>query len=171
MADYDEYVRARDEVFKSPRARVLRLRSRIIGRLALEGVPDVVVLDGPSFCDEVIGTSENSSFLDDYISINDLEIVSGVYRVSLGEGGEAYVHHSWWPKLTTWQKTGLLGDQWLPNAELFFVQRKKKLESGEWDTKGATAWKESLKYDRAQMDCIYGGSEALAKEVIRRHFT
>jgi hypothetical protein len=171
VADYDAYVRARDEVFKSARARALRLRGGIIGRLALECVPDVVVLDGPSFCDEVVGTLDNSSFLDDYISMNDLEIVSGVYRVSLSEREEDFAHHSWWPKHGTWQKTGFLGDQWLPNAERFYVQRRKKLERGEFDVKGATAWKESLKYDRTQMEFIYGGSEALAKEVIRLHLT
>jgi hypothetical protein len=52
--DYRAYVQPREEVFRSPRAPVLRLRGGIIGKLALEAVPNVAVLDGPSFCDDVI---------------------------------------------------------------------------------------------------------------------
>jgi hypothetical protein len=40
-SDYLAYVQSRDEVFRSPRACVLRLRGGIVGRLALEVVPNV----------------------------------------------------------------------------------------------------------------------------------
>ena len=167
--DHEAYLRNRDEVFKSPQARVLRLNGGIVGRLAQEDVPDVVVLDGPSFCDDLIGTTANSAFLDDYISSYDLDIVSGVYRVM--KDRETSVHHSWWPKHNTWLKCGLYGDQWLPNAEQFYAERVAKFREKNWDLKGATSWKESLKYDRVQIDSILGGSEALAKEFIGRCLT
>jgi hypothetical protein len=170
-ADYEAYVRAREEIFKSPRARVLRLLGGIIGRLALESVPDIAVLDGPSFCDQIIGTTETSFFVDDFISRNDLEVVSGVYRVIGASGGEQdVIHASWWPKHSTWKKSGFAADQWLPNAEVFYAERMAKFGREEWNLKTATTWKESLKYDRTQLEYLYGGSEAFAKQFIQRYF-
>ena len=153
------------------RARALRLRGGIIGRLALEDVSDVVVLDGPLFCDDVIGTTDNSVFVDDLISLNDLDIVSGVYRVSVQDHESTFIHHSWWPKHRTWKKSGLYADQWLPNAEFFYAQRIAKFRKKDWDLKGSTTWKESLKFDRVQIDFILGGSEALATQFIRCYFS
>ncbi len=63
-SDYLAYLQSREDVFRSPRARVLRLRGVIIGRLALEVVPNITVLDGPSFCDDVIGRTDNTVFVD-----------------------------------------------------------------------------------------------------------
>jgi hypothetical protein len=169
-SDYLAYVETRDEIFKSPRARVLRLRGGIIGRLALEAVPNVTVLEGPSFCDDIIGSTDNAVYVDDFISDNDLEIVSGVYRVSTTEGNASSVHLSWWPKHGTWERSGYFADQWSPDAEAFYTHRVQMFQKKVWNLKGATSWKESLKYDRAQMDYLYGGSEALAAEFIKRHF-
>jgi hypothetical protein len=41
--------------------------------------------------------------------------------------------------------------------------------SEEWNLKTATTWKEGLKYDRTQLEYLYGGSEAFAKQFIRRY--
>ncbi len=146
-SDYLAYVQSRDDVFRSPRARVLRLRGGIIGRLALEAVPNVAVLGGPSFCDEVIGRTDNTVFVDDFITENDLDIVSGA-----------------------WMRTGLVTDQWTPDAEVFYAQQVKAMEQKRWVLKNATAWKETLKYDRLQMEPLYRGCEALAASFINRQF-
>jgi hypothetical protein len=171
-ADYEAYIQARDDIFKSPRARVLRLLGGIIGRLALESVPDVVVLDGPSSCDQIVGTTQNSFFVDDFISETDLEMVSGVYRVigASGSQDDPMAHASWWPSHSVWKRCGLAMDQWLPNAEVFYAQRLAKFQGEVWELKGSTAWKRGLKYDRTQLEHLYGGSEAFAKQFIRRYF-
>jgi hypothetical protein len=169
-SDYLAYIQSRDEVFKSPRARILRLRGGIIGRLALEAVPNVVVLDGPSFCDEVIGHTDNTVFVDDFITENDVDIVSGVYRVAVTDGGGASSDFSWWPKHGTWTRSGLFMDQWTPDAESFYFHRVQSLQKKNWRLKTATTWKETLKYDRLQMQPLYAGSELLAADFICRHF-
>ena len=170
-SDYLAYVEARNEVFNSPRARVLRLRGGIVGRLALEAVPDVTVLEGPSFCDDIIGSTDSTVFVDDSISDNDLEIVSGVYRVSTVVGSKTdFSHPSWWPKHSAWERAGHSTDQWSPNAESFYVERIQLFQEKEWNLKGSGSWKDTLKYDRAYMDHLFGGSEALAAEFVQRHF-
>jgi hypothetical protein len=170
QADYLAYVQSRDDIFRSPRARVLRLRGGIIGRLALEAVPNVTVLDGPSFCDEVIGHTDDTVFVDDFITENDLDIVSGVYRVHMTQSGSSTSDLSWWPKHGTWMRTGLFADQWTPDAESFFACQVKAMEQKCWLLKNATAWKETLKYDRLQMEPLYRGSEALASDFIKSYF-
>jgi len=169
-ADYLAYVQSRDDLFRSPRARVLRLRGGIIGRLALEAVPNVAVLEGPSFCDDVIGFTDDTVFVDDFISENDLDIASGVYRVHMSQSGSSTSDLSWWPKHGTWMRTGLFTDQWTPDAESFFASQVKAMEQKHWLLKNATTWKESLKYDRLQMEPLYRGSEALAADFIKRRF-
>jgi hypothetical protein len=168
--DYLAYVQSREEVFRSPRARVLRLRGGIIGRLALEVVPNVAVLDGPSFCDDIIGRTENTVFVDDFITENDLDIVSGVYRVSATRHGTSSEDLSWWPKHGTWMRSGLFADQWTPDAESFYTRRVNAMEQKNWLLKNATSWKESLKYDRLQMEPLYRGCEKLAADFIKRFF-
>ena len=168
-SDYRAYIQSRDNVLRSPRARVLRLRGGIIGRLALEAVPNIAVLEGPSFCDEVIGHTDNTVFLDDFITENDLNIISGVYRVHTCQNGPSS-DLSWWPKHGTWMRTGLFADQWTPEAESFYDGQVKAMEQKRWLLKNATTWKETLKYDRLQMEPLYRGCEALAAEFINRQF-
>jgi hypothetical protein len=169
-SDYLAYVQSRDDVFRSPRARVLRLRGGIIGRLALEAVPNVAVLEGPSFCDEVIGHTDNTVFVDDFITENDLDIVSGVYCVHMTQGGSSSSDLSWWPKHYSWMRTGLVADQWTPDAELFYARQVKAMEQKRWLLKNATTWKETLKYDRLQMEPLYRGCEVLSADFINRQF-
>jgi hypothetical protein len=129
-----------------------------------------VVLDGPSFFDEVIGYSDNTAFVDDFITENDVDIVSGVYRVATSKCGASTSDLSWWPKYGTWMRTGFFTDQWAPNAESFYVRRVQSLQKKNWELKTATTWKATLKYDRLQMEPLYGGSEVLATDFISRHF-
>jgi hypothetical protein len=125
-SDYLAYLQSREDVFRSPRARVLRLRGVIIGRLALEVVPNITVLDGPSFCDDVIGRTvcgtDNTVFVDDFITENDLDIVSGVCRVSTSQDGTSSSDLPWWPKHKTWMRTGLFTDQSLMLNPSTFVK-------------------------------------------------
>jgi hypothetical protein len=45
------------------------------------------------------------------------------------------------------------------------VANCKNLQQKDWLLKNATTWKETLKYDRLQMEPLYWGCEALAADL------
>ena len=165
--DYAFYEQARDQVLSSSSGRAFRLRGGIAGRIASEVVPDLAVLDGPCFGDELVGCHGNRYFVDDRLTEEALDIVSGVYRVETTAGGSNISHSSWWPKNTAWHHNMVYsGDQWSSAAEEFYQKRLKDFSNGTFTMHTATEWKERHKFHRASTKRIIEGSERLAAEFI-----
>ena len=52
---------------------------------------------------------------------------------------------SWWPKHSTWVKSGLNVGYWSKGCEAWFVRRFDAIRSGSATLKTAGQWKEALK--------------------------
>jgi hypothetical protein len=144
FAHYEECCR---KVLESSSGRAIRLRGGIVGRIASEVVPDLDVLDGPTFCDELVGHHGELEFRDDRVVEMELDIVCGVYSVNATAGGSVKTHSSLWPKQSTWEKCGLAGDHWSPASEEFYKSRRAAFSSGSFELKGAGKWKIDLRFD------------------------
>lgn len=89
--DYETYESVRNNLLATPRARAALLKGGIIWRLAKDIVPEAAVLSGPSAEVYKTGhrvTCDNSTFWDDDLSDDELNLISGVYKVLTGE-----LHH------------------------------------------------------------------------------
>jgi hypothetical protein len=85
--DYATYENIRNKFLSTPRARAALLKGGIIWRLARDVIPEAAVLSGPSA--EVYKTGqqiecESGILLDDELSEDELNLVSGVYKVFTG---------------------------------------------------------------------------------------
>ncbi|KAF8220650.1 hypothetical protein L208DRAFT_1114604, partial [Tricholoma matsutake] len=97
--DYETYESIQNRFLSSPPARAAVLKGGIIWRLAKEAILESAVLSRPST--EVYSTgamfqSNWGIFLDDGLSDDELDFISGVYKVFTGIGVQES-HMSWWP--------------------------------------------------------------------------
>ena len=86
--DYATCESIRNIFLTSPRARAALLKGGIIWRLARDVIPEAALLSGPS--EEVYKTGQqiecnNGSYLDDDLTDDELNLISGVYKVFTGE--------------------------------------------------------------------------------------
>jgi len=160
--DYFVYQQKRDDLLCSPLGRAFRMMGGIVGRIAAEVVSDSDVLRGPIQGNMVVGHHDDVEFVDDYVNSELVDIVSGVYHVSMTVGGACVSHSSWWPKHSTWMMSGYAGDQWSPQAEVFYVTRKGKLSRGILDIRTSSKWKDDMKLYQRVTQAIYRGSELFA---------
>jgi len=159
-ADFTSYQRARDEILQSEAGRAVRLSGGIVGRIAAEIVPDSDVLDGPILMNDIVGSKGDYVFLDDFVSDENLETISGVYHVRVNVvNSDGVAHCSWWPKHQTWTGTGLVGDQWSPRAEKFYQDRCDDLAAKKFDIISASSWRKKLKYTKTPSNLIIGGTQ------------
>jgi hypothetical protein len=167
ISEYNFYEDLRRAFFDHPRSRAARLKGGILWRLALEGGGGIVddhVLDGPS--DEVLacGTciaSHNSpeSLWDDDLTEAEMDLICGVYHVDTSKSEKHHIDVtltcllgtanqtsdlSWWPKQSTFLKSGLWPGYWSPSCEDWFQHRHDSITSGKGDLKTATQWCKSL---------------------------
>jgi hypothetical protein len=137
----------------------------IVARLALESVPDVVVLDGPSLCDEIVAQHGGNYYVDDGISKKNLDVVCGVYHVFETPGGGNVAHASYWPKHLVWKSSGVCGDQWSPLAESEYQDRVVALEQGNLKRYNSKTWRGNLRYTGKKTEVWIRGSERLTPRV------
>ena len=167
--DLIAYMSARDDILRSGYGRSIRLLGGIVGRLAVEVVPNYDVLDGPNLVDvEVVGRHGDVEFVDDAVGDEQLDIVSGVYLVKSTSNSHNHQesHSSWFPKHGTWLASGLASNQWLPLAEDWYQRRLSAFEKGTFKLETGTSWKSSTKRSRPFTEGIRAGSERLAAEFI-----
>ncbi|PPQ90979.1 hypothetical protein CVT25_014242 [Psilocybe cyanescens] len=161
---------ARDDVLRSASGRIILMQGGIAGRLAAELVAHHHVLNGPTLVDmEQVGYYGNIQFVDDRICMATLDIVCGVYHVSETRSGGFASHSSWWPTQSTWMyNTGLAGDQWLPDAEDFYVKRRTVFEADQpqFELKKSSVWKDMLNLRKRTTRCIISSSEEWARTYI-----
>ena len=91
--DYGFYVSRRQEFFKQPHARAALEIGGIIGRLARESIGQDVALLGPALDDGYVQaiSVDGEQLWGDRVSDNDLDIISGVYKVEQNSGMSPYL--------------------------------------------------------------------------------
>ena len=85
--DYAAYEGLRNKFLATPRGRAALLKGGIIWRLAREIIPEVAVLTGPSSEASTTGQAlacEGQYLWDDQLSEEELDLISGVYKVYTG---------------------------------------------------------------------------------------
>ncbi|TDL15454.1 hypothetical protein BD410DRAFT_699480, partial [Rickenella mellea] len=74
---------------------------------------------------------------------DELDLISGVYRVFTGNGLQTSAS-SWWPRHSAWQKGALNVGYWSPDCERWFQKRLEMIRDGKADLRSANEWKSAL---------------------------
>lgn len=164
--DLAEYTSICNNILRSTSGRALRLRGGIVGRIAGEVVPDLEILQGPSYCDEIVARHGDKYYLDDGISEELLEKVCGVYYLATTDTASDFANISWWPKQSTWETSGFFGDQWSPVAEAFYQSRNRDLKGSKLELRRATKWRSDIRFHVGKTKLFIDASERLAAEFL-----
>jgi hypothetical protein len=142
--EYLAYEAKRDEFLDSHRGRAALLTGGIVWRLAIDAQAEDCVLDGPSPDAAAYGSRHQSKLLgdacDDKLTPEELDLICGVYRVYTQATRSQTADMSWWPKHSTWLKSGLNWGAWTPNDEHWYQERLKKIRAGTATALSATSW-------------------------------
>ncbi|KAJ3499226.1 hypothetical protein NLJ89_g10122 [Agrocybe chaxingu] len=144
-SDYGAYVKNRDLHLRSiSRGRRALSMGGILRRLAMECLPDSDVLAGPSQ-DALEGNGEvyiidGNVMVDDGLSVQDLDIISGVC-VSVLKGPGSTSSPSWFPRERLWNDSGFNKGFWDPAAEAWYRRRCSELSTGEASKVLTSDWK------------------------------
>lgn len=160
--DYEAYVECRTEILESCLGRAIRLRGGLAGRIASEIVPEIRVLEGPTYGDEVVARDGSVYYLDDGVAADTLDCISGVYHIYNNKAENSVSHSSWWPKQDVFMASGRFSDQWTPDAEGFYTTRLARLDSGVFGLQATSHWRNNLKQLKKRKDEFIAGSERLA---------
>ncbi|KJA15386.1 hypothetical protein HYPSUDRAFT_103586, partial [Hypholoma sublateritium FD-334 SS-4] len=79
VADYNEYLRRREDLLRGPRGRAALMHGGLVSRIAREVLDVDTVLDGPSLNSITVGQHGRFLLFDDRLTLNDLDIICGVY--------------------------------------------------------------------------------------------
>ncbi|KZP07032.1 hypothetical protein FIBSPDRAFT_763446, partial [Athelia psychrophila] len=80
---------------------------------------------------------------DDTLSEDDLDLISGVYKLSTGDGTQT-ADASWWPRHNTWVSGSLEVGYWSPNCETWFQRRLDSIRKGEARLKSPAQWRSAV---------------------------
>ncbi|PPR03965.1 hypothetical protein CVT26_001217 [Gymnopilus dilepis] len=170
QVDYTAYLASRRQLLLGPRGRALRLVGGIVGRIASETVTDQSVLQGPIFCDTIIGTSDTMEYVDDGVSLRDCNIVCGVYSVTRKDGIGKPAQRSWFPQRTLWEnQCGLHDEQWLPDAETWYRTLVTKFQNGIYNVPKAREWKGAVRFQKVRSERLQRENEDWARAFIGVH--
>lgn len=144
--DYNAYVSARTDIFRSHLGRAALLKGGLVARLARDLVGASDVLSGPEpSTSEIVGTVDGVQLVDDRLSDYLLDVISGVYYVETAADAKIHQHLSWWPKDGVWYSSGYFTEQWSADAETWYQERLRSLESGSARLYNSTDWKSNLR--------------------------
>ncbi|KJA19625.1 hypothetical protein HYPSUDRAFT_204504 [Hypholoma sublateritium FD-334 SS-4] len=162
--DYKTYRRDSAELLRSPRvARQALMRGGILWRLAMEHASFQDVLAGPTIvatiqhrCRSFVGGADRF-FIDDVLTMNEVEVICGVYCVYTGQGIQT-AKKSWWPLPDLWD---MLACQpfWQERSESWFERRLEELESGRGVPLTATQWRSRSKQNSVVCRAIINNTE------------
>lgn len=166
--DYLAYVEAKNRLLSSTQGRAVRLVGGLVGRIAAEVVPEVRVLEGPAVGDEVVGFQDDKVYVDDLVLESSLDVVAGVYHVRVAqERANRVALKSFWPRHSTFIKSGIYCSQWLPDAEAFYQDRVDVLQSDEKrNLLTSSEWHPKMKKEKNNPR-ILAGSARLAADFVR----
>lgn len=169
IRDYNFYEHCRKAFFNNhPRSRSAYLRGGIIWRHALEtagALADESVLGGPSeetlTCGTCVQCDGVEPLWDDGLSEADIDVICGVYKyetgasvqcitcfpysasVLLGNGNQTS-DLSWWPKQSTFIRSGLWPGYWSRSCEDWYQHRHNDIVSGKTDLKTSAQWQKAM---------------------------
>ncbi|TFK79266.1 hypothetical protein K466DRAFT_442732, partial [Polyporus arcularius HHB13444] len=139
FADYISYEDCVCHLFQGPRARAAVLHSGIVRHLVLEIVPMHLIdlaVEGPS--SEVSSTvgmpfrpcdrfPQEDVLFDDQLTVDEMDIICGVYKVFTDTTFKQTADLSWWPKDSMWANSGLDVRYWSSACEDWFQQRLRHI--------------------------------------------
>jgi hypothetical protein len=151
-----------------PRSRSAYLRGGIIWRLALEtagALADESVLGGPSeetlTCGACVQCDGVVPLWDDGLSEADIDVICGVYKYETGASVQCITYFlysasalletnnqtsdlSWWPKQSTFVRSGLWPGYWSRSCEDWYQRRHNDIVSGRADLKTGAQWQKAM---------------------------
>jgi hypothetical protein len=167
--DYIAYERARDDFLRGPRGRAALMKGGIIWRLAMQMLHEDVVIAGPS--ESVYGSgicfSDNRSgkhWWDDDLTVEEMGLVSGVYKVFTGKGLQTS-DQSWWPKHSAWEGSGADFGFWSASSEMWFQRRLTEIRNGTATLRTGKQWSNALSFHKATRHFIKA-NESLAAQFL-----
>jgi len=142
--DYAAYEVKRDEFLMTSRGRCALQAGGIVWRLAIDTSDTRSVLDGPSPTAPTFGVCHRSAELgdayDDKLTVDELDLICGVYKVRTQSTGNQFSHLSWWPRQSPWLKSGLNWGFWTANDETWFQKRLQDIRAGKASALSSTEW-------------------------------
>ncbi|KAI0084502.1 hypothetical protein BDY19DRAFT_898464 [Irpex rosettiformis] len=84
------------------------------------------------------------SFVDDTLSVHQLDVICGVYRVLGLDVVAKTAYRSWWPSVHVWKNSGMDIDCWSYHNEQWFKGHLARILSGEFEPMSAGEWRRSL---------------------------
>ncbi|KAI0337019.1 hypothetical protein BDW22DRAFT_1304455, partial [Trametopsis cervina] len=130
LDDYQAYVIQRDEFLKSPRGPTALLKGGIVWRLAIGTASIRTLCIGPESDRTVQETSlRGTTYIEDELSIQELDIVVGTYRILTHRSHAAMQGSfvSWWPPHDIWQMSGVQMGYWTLENESWYQNRLLKI--------------------------------------------
>ncbi|KAF8872963.1 hypothetical protein CPB84DRAFT_1689108 [Gymnopilus junonius] len=85
--------------------------------------------------------------VDDILSEEILDLISGTYLVDTGKGDQTSTK-SWYPRANSWDVGGLSVDFWTEECEKWFTKRRNLILSGEAQPLSGTEWRRALRMSR-----------------------
>ena len=79
--------------------------------------------------------------------------------------GEQTRDISWWPKVHTWEGSGIDVGCWTPMCEQWFQKRLQSIKSGEGRVFSSKVWSKNLKYAK-QKQGFYTGAKKIGEDFI-----
>ena len=169
--DLQAYLEEMADILISAAGRAIRLRGGLVGRLAREYVDDKEVLDGPRRQTKTLYEQGHGDriYVDDDVTEGMLGVVCGVYHVAT-DRNNVDKHLSWWPKETTWEKSGYACKEWTPDAEQWYQNRWKEIQTGKASVHHQTEWKKKLRRYHRYTSRISEANERLSSDFISKNF-
>ncbi|EGO04623.1 hypothetical protein SERLA73DRAFT_38141, partial [Serpula lacrymans var. lacrymans S7.3] len=91
----------------------------------------------------VFQTSDSRFFINDCLSQDELDFISGIYNVYTGNGPQTS-QSSWWLKNLTFMGGGLNHGFWLSSAEKWFCVHLDHITNNTADLRAAKTWTNSI---------------------------
>ncbi|KAF8073357.1 hypothetical protein FPV67DRAFT_1410562 [Lyophyllum atratum] len=131
--DYDAYVLQRNAMFSQPSSRAGLMRGGFVWRLTVPNVSFGAVFDGPTGWNEAPDTmfiakdiNTGDIFVDDELTEVELDLICGAYICDMASGSQAAIK-SWYPLVSTFDKSGENYGRWTVYREEGFRRRTKEI--------------------------------------------
>ncbi|KAE9408261.1 hypothetical protein BT96DRAFT_808460 [Gymnopus androsaceus JB14] len=173
LIDYQSYRATLEDFLHLPRGRAAMRKGGIVGRLAKDFLTSEDVSSCPS--DNVLQSghwqkSDADPYLgywDDELSVEELDMICGVYRVDTGNGlnGPQTSDISWWPKHSAWVQSGLNIGVWTPDCEHWYQHRLAEIHAESAKLLSPVQWKSAIRFTHQSLK-VAQINESLAAEFL-----
>lgn len=186
-ADYRAYVERRLQLLRDKTVAIAALLlGGIVWRLAMESNIDLnsVISSSPEDMLPTLRQVRDGEkvFVESVLSQEQLDVICGVYKVYTGKQvpgttsymlshtagkGEQVAEVSWWPKVHTWNNSGLSCGHWTTQCEEWFRRRRDAVVAGTGIPKKPKEWQHTLKFNHLDTRKLIRAMEQPSPEVIQ----